>query len=310
MNTDTIRVLYIAGSGRTGSTILQNILGQIDGFLSVGELHYVWERGFIKNKLCGCGAPFLECDLWRGVVQEAFGGPGGVNAEEMFRLNRSFRIKHLALSRIPGVAHQHLSRLGLYLDNLEKLYAAIKTMTGSPVIVDSSKTPVFGYLLGKVPSISLTVVHFLRDSRATAYAWSKKKLFEPNTANPEYMARRHPVKSSLQWDARNLLTEVYLRNPPSQYMVLRYEDFIAQPRESVRRIAGLVGEVNADLPFLSEHAVEITKANHSVFGNIVRFQRGRVELKVDEEWKKKMPKSQQMAAVVLTWPLLVKYGYV
>ena len=38
MSGERVKVLYIAGSGRSGSTILDRILGQLDGFFSVGEL--------------------------------------------------------------------------------------------------------------------------------------------------------------------------------------------------------------------------------------------------------------------------------
>jgi len=37
----TARVLYIAGWGRSGSTILDNVLGQVDGFFSAGELMFL-----------------------------------------------------------------------------------------------------------------------------------------------------------------------------------------------------------------------------------------------------------------------------
>ena len=43
-------VLYVAGAGRSGSTLLDNLLGQIPGFFSAGELRYVWERGLIDGR--------------------------------------------------------------------------------------------------------------------------------------------------------------------------------------------------------------------------------------------------------------------
>jgi len=49
------RVLYILGWGRSGSTVLGNILGEIDGFFSAGELHYLWERSLVEGRACGCG---------------------------------------------------------------------------------------------------------------------------------------------------------------------------------------------------------------------------------------------------------------
>ena len=70
---EKFKVLYVAGSGRSGSTILGNILGGVEGFFSVGELRLIWERGLIRNWLCGCGVSFRECPVWSEVVSERSG---------------------------------------------------------------------------------------------------------------------------------------------------------------------------------------------------------------------------------------------
>src|SRR4051794_15439538 len=74
MATETIKVLYIGGYGRSGSTLLVQLLGQIEGFHSVGEMWNIWQQCFTENQLCGCGKPFHECPFWSAVVEEAFGG--------------------------------------------------------------------------------------------------------------------------------------------------------------------------------------------------------------------------------------------
>lgn len=304
MDNSKIKVLYIAGSGRSGSTVLQSILGQIDGFSAIGELCYVWG---CFDAPCECGILLQECDLWKAVVSEAFGDMEHIDIRKMSRLAKSFRIHHLPSVLIPHIRQKHVSRLREYLDNLEKLYRAIQSTTGSRVIVDSSKSAAYGYLLRMIPAIELYVVHLIRDSRATAYSWTRKKLFRPNTTY--YMARHHPARSSWQWNARNITTEVYLRQTPARYMKLRYEDFVDKPQESIKRILGLLGETDARLPFVAEHTVEISKTNHSVFGNLIRFQTGAMELRIDKEWKTKMKRTHKITVTALTWPLLLKYGY-
>ena len=45
MNDNPVKVLLLAGSGRSGSTVLANLLGSVEGAFSGGELRYLWERG-------------------------------------------------------------------------------------------------------------------------------------------------------------------------------------------------------------------------------------------------------------------------
>lgn len=40
--TQPVRVLYIAGTGRSGTTIFSNLLGQVPGCLAAGEVRYAW----------------------------------------------------------------------------------------------------------------------------------------------------------------------------------------------------------------------------------------------------------------------------
>src|SRR5919201_1117414 len=63
------KVLSILGPGRSGTTILGNILGEIPGFFSAGEVRFIWKRGVIEHWKCGCGVPTDECNVWSAVFQ-------------------------------------------------------------------------------------------------------------------------------------------------------------------------------------------------------------------------------------------------
>ena len=51
MREKKVKVLFIAGNGRSGSTILDVILGQLEGFFAVGELRRIWgsERDILEE---------------------------------------------------------------------------------------------------------------------------------------------------------------------------------------------------------------------------------------------------------------------
>jgi hypothetical protein len=47
--------ISIGGASRSGSTLLAALLGKTKGFMAVGELRYIWSRGYLNNELCGYG---------------------------------------------------------------------------------------------------------------------------------------------------------------------------------------------------------------------------------------------------------------
>lgn len=299
-----VKVVYIAGWGRSGSTLLDNILGQLDGFFPAGELADIWQTGFIGNHPCGCGSPFHECRVWKNVIQTAFGEFDAIDPLRMNRLflndTRTIRIPRMAFPRagapVAGTRRD-------YLEKLSSLYRAIASVTGSRVIADSSKTPSYAALLGLIPEIDLYLVHLVRDPRAVAYSWSIPK---PKPA--DYMRTMNAAKSSLLWIAWNEGTEHLGRRLSGRYLRIRYEDFTLRPEESIRRILTLIHEDVRSLPFPSDHTVRLNPT-HTMKGNPSRFITGDVEILPDERWKKGMHPFNKMLVDLLTWPFLGKYGY-
>ncbi|QIN80251.1 hypothetical protein GBA65_18940 [Rubrobacter marinus] len=303
-------MLYIAGSGRSGSTILDNILGQIEGFFPVGEFVYVWNR-LANDGTCSCGARFKECEVWRPVLERAFGGPEGVDARAMARVQRtSTRPRHIPLSLTkPGEGRLRSRWTEEYRDALGRFYREISNVTGSRVVVDSSKLPLYGRVLGEVPGVERYAVHLVRDPRAVAYSWRRKKRSTPAGRGLAYMPQHHPVESSLEWDLCNVAAEDLRDDAPERYLMLRYEDFVREPRPSVERILDLLGEEPGSLPFVSERGVELRGPNHNVGGNPSRFRTGVVELRPDREWTQKMKDGDRWLVTALTLPFLARFGY-
>lgn len=306
MQTSNVKVLYIDGQGRSGSTLLHNVLGQFEGFFAAGELREIWRRLSNNDRPCGCGAPINECEVWRGVLNEAFGDLSQVDAEKMERLRNRARNRHSPLLLLPQPQRERLLRHRLqdYVTNLEKLYRGIRDSTGSKVIVDSSKSLLYGYLLGMLPTIDLYVVHIVRDPRGVAHSLRQRKL----RGIPQF-ADWNPVKGSLVWNNVNLTREVFWRRFGYPYLRMRYEDFISRPQEAVGQILDLVDEKAIHSPFAGEREIEMN-FTHNVGGNEnARFRTGKLDLKPDERWKKELSFTDKALTTTFTWPLLLRYGY-
>jgi hypothetical protein len=44
------KVVFIGGYGRSGSTLLDRVLGSIEGLVSAGELSHLWRDGCQENR--------------------------------------------------------------------------------------------------------------------------------------------------------------------------------------------------------------------------------------------------------------------
>lgn len=305
---DRVKVLYVAGFGRSGSTILANSLGQIDGFFSGGEMNFIWKHALVEDRLCGCGRHSRRCPVWNAVFDEAFGGMDNVDAKEIMRLqNSGARTRHIP-QMLTGKGRKTLEgRMGKFLSSSARLYEAVKSATGSRVIIDSSKEPAYGRAISMIPEIDLRVLHLVRDPRAAAYSWLKTKE-QPDSEDREFMHQKSALDSAVLWDAWNLATEAMWRPSGGKYMRLRYEDFVADPKGSFRDILDFVGEPGSELPLTADREVKLG-VSHTVSGNPNRFETGSVELKPDDRWKEEMTSKDRRIVAALTFPLLARYGY-
>jgi hypothetical protein len=305
---DRVQVLFIAGAGRSGSTLLANTLGQVDGLWSVGELRQIWQRGLIENWRCGCGHPFTDCTTWQRIIADAFES-GDIEPHAVVQAERRLtRVRHIPLvllsRRRPGLID---ARFRDYRGYLDRLYRSVRSITGAQVIVDSSKTPTYGYLLGALPSIDLHVVHLVRDPRATAYSWSRRRSREDAVEGGQ-MDVFGPAKSSVLWNVWNMTAEALFANEPERYTRLRYEDVMRDLRGSLVRVLDLIGRGDADLAFLKTRAVSLSPT-HSVSGNPVRMRHGEIDVEADVEWMGRMRPRDRALVTAVTGPLIGRYGY-
>ena len=303
-----IKVLFIAGWGRSGSTILDRILGQIEGFHSIGEFRYIWDRNMIEDRLCGCGVPFSKCGYWREVTKTAFNGENGVNPSRMVELrDNNLRSRHTIAMMSRRVKNRLVNQLQEYFDNLSILYSAIQKISGCEFIVDSSKSPTHGWALSQIQGIELYTVHLVRDPRAAAFSWSRPKM-QPDTGKMAPMKRIGTIKSSTLWTLWNLAIEKLKKNNPDKCILLRYEDFAENPRQSVDRILKMTGTEKNRNPIIGERCVKL-EIGHTASGNPDRFKTGEVEIKNDQRWRSQMKLSQKLIASLFSFPAARLYGY-
>lgn len=305
MNKHRAEVVYIAAAPRSGTTILSLLLGEVPGFFNAGELRFLWRQIAAPGR-CGCGTELERCAVWSQALHAAqLGQVNGsltalVQAGKAHSLVRTLPLALAwrgVLGRLPPSMRSHL-------DNTLPVYQALAAGDATTVIVDSSKSPSYAYLLETAPSLRVHVLHVVRDPRAVIYSMLRDR----HVTLSARLRVRLAVYQALKWMAWNLMIETCVRRRADSYTRLTYEDFAAAPRDGLRELVRRLGHVGVTLPFAGvEPNVASLTTNHTAFGNGLRFQTGAISISVDDEWRRGMPWYERSIVSALTWPLVARY---
>jgi hypothetical protein len=299
-----VTVVYVAGYGRTGSTLLDLLLGRVDGWFSVGEFRQFWHARR-DDWRCGCGDAIADCPTWSKVVAQL----DGTAAEQVIADKRA-TVRVRRAPQLYARRHGRDARTERLQHTLTAAYAAVADVTGAGVLVDSSKDPLYGLLLCDVPGVRVHVVHLVRDSRAVAWSWQREKS-RPEVATAGATLPVHSaLHTALEWDLRNALAQLLSRRAAS-YMRVSYEQLTRAPAETVASIIGAVTP-SRDAAALAAAALAddgTEHVNHTVGGNPMRFGATTLAVRPDDEWRHRLPARDRRTVSALTWPLLRAYGY-
>ncbi len=303
-------ILYIGGYGRSGSTMLDRLLGQIPGVISLGETRHIWQRAFRENQWVSGGIPFRDCPFWNEVINIAFGRHDCVDLERIDTLRASVdRVRSIPrlrkLTRQSDLFKEQVEEFGGILN---KLYSAIREVSGCSLIVDSSKHPCYAYLLAATGHFDLRLIHMVRDPRASAYSWQRRRQRPEIYWEKKEMPQFNPAVSAVHWSIANALLESLRHNLEAPSVRLRYEDLVAAPAERVREVWRLLEFSEPDLSFIDGQSAKL-REGFTIAGNPSRFKSGQIEIKADEEWRTKMEAGSKRLVSLLSFFHRRKYAY-
>ncbi len=243
----------------------------------------------------------------------AFGGWDQVDVDRVTRLRASVdRARFLPLLSAEALRRRFLPVLDEYVSYYARTYAAIARVSGSNVVIDSSKHASLAFCLSSSPALDLRVVHVIRDSRAVAYSWSRV-VQRPEGAAESQMSTYSAASAAARWNVQNGAVQVLARlGTPT--LRIRYEDLVHDPAASLREIAAFAGLPSEAVPgFLRSEGPgdwwADLKATHTASGNPMRFTTGQIQIRPDSTWHDAMLPGKRRTVTSLTLPLLMRYGY-
>lgn len=308
------RVLYLLGIHHSGTTLLSNLLGQIDGFSCVGELRSVWRKSVLPGVRCGCGRKLLECPVWIPVLRSVLGeGQERESlAREIVQCQREAVSEFHTWRRVPALLRQRHrplqegTPLARYAHELARMYRAIAAETGAAVIVDSSKEPTDAALLMMMPEFDPTFVQIVRDPRGTVNSILR------DNARRQAASHGRAVQSTyaaLSWAAGNVACAAVRRAAgPSRSLLVRYEEFVSRPSQAIEALTELAGKP-AGLAVSADPGTVSMREVHTVGGNNNRFRTGAVQVREDATWRSQLNRLDRAVVTTVCAPLMLRYGY-
>lgn len=285
-----VRVLFVVGMARSGSTLLTMLLNEVEGVFGLGEAHVYWDLEG-SGRRCGCGRDLDRCPVW-GELRRAH-EEQGVDVAEMRRAFHDFvRPRPGSLLRRLWARHGRAgkARAALYAETMAATYRWLSERSGAGLLVDSSKLPAAAEVTAAARGAEVGVVHLIRDPRAVAHSLGRRRLREGRRrpARGEHLRYLGAVlRATLDWTLRNAYVVLRLRGLSGRYARLRFEDLTRDPSGAIAPVLEMAGSSAAEGP-IADHAFDAGE-NHILTGDESRFGRGRIAIEPQEAWREEMP---------------------
>ena len=240
-----MRILYIMGDQRSGTTLVENLIAQLDGALTVGELRLLHGHlfkqgpGDLWDWQCSCGAAIEDCSFW---------------AKTLLR-NGNRSLGQTIISK------QNLSQS---VDTVHSIYKGIQEDEDPALIVDSSKNIYSGKQLRRRIGSDFNIL-IVRKSFIEVAA---SKFF-------------HLQKAGVKISPLKLLLATFLFQTRLSFMVwtgyaegVRYEELLDKPKREawLASIAIKYGLATDSLPNKMVSASQF----HSIAGTPSRFKESEI----------------------------------
>jgi hypothetical protein len=297
----TVKVIAISGSGRSGSTLLSLVLSQGPGCFNLGQMRQLWDS-FAQDRPCSCGATLRACPVYSAVVPSALAEYGGLAPDAMASRAAAFQRAAEALldwGDPEARAALRADHAG-FLEPLGATLRHVSRQSGAKLFVESSKLPAMALAFDLLDGTDLRVLNLVRDPRAVACSWYRRK--------PSVTAM---LRNMRKWQRRQRRLERWRHGLGARYMVLRYEDFAARPRDTLAQVLQWAGLQAPPGLFVTHDTVLLSWGSQHLFPpaneTVLAERRERVQIRPADAWRAPRNRILHALAMATTWPAMRRY---
>lgn len=267
-----MKIAYIVGLGRSGSTLLDLMLNAHSQVCTVGEAKDLWSKAHVLKRIrqkprgyfthgsrCTCQAETIwKCPFWISVNQHLHQHSG------------------LSLTDL-DIESNDFDRF--HRDNL-LFFQAVSKAGNVQVVVDSSKGLRRMKKLMKIPEIDVVPIHIVRNAqgRANSVRKNRFKIYTPSI-HYSYNAFR-----------------LFFHLLPLKHAMVRYEYLVTHPQNQLSHVMNYL-----DLHFERNQLYWAEYEAHNLSGNSMNRNNDST-LKLDDSWKYELTPFQKQMIQILSAP--------
>ncbi|MBM7622982.1 sulfotransferase [Sporohalobacter salinus] len=270
-------IIYIAGYGRSGSTLLERVLSSNKKLFGLGELTNFLDLIEEKKSYCSCGEELKKCSFWSNIIDK-------IIRQRNYNNNFNQNIFSFIFEEIPNDVEY---------------------------VIDSSKTARTNYFrpikLLKTTDFDVKIIHLVRDGRGCMWSnlkGSNRKMEKGLDPKLPFAAFR----TIIGWPLANISAHLFqLFSTEENYYRVRYEDFVETPGKVLEKIGKFLN-VNFDQQIKMLKKQKDIPVGHQLSGNRLRSKR-KIILNKDVSWRNNLTLRHKLLFWCLNWPLALLYNY-
>ena len=307
---------FICSAARSGSTLLDRILGAHSKAASLGEISFL-NKAISLNQMCSCGNKISDCDTWNAVLKrienerhidlrhdpyamQFWDARASVIIDKKFQtpfflLTSKLRTLQCDLRYKLKVGNKLRLPLPRKLvqdtENSLYLYQLLTSIWQKELLIDSSKNVHKAIAVHEKSAEHARIIYLTRDGRGV-YNSRRSSGFS-----------RH--ESASAWYKYNKRASTYLAaNIPAEHLFrVKYEELVNHPAETLSSICKFLGIA------FEENMLNFTNAEHHlVNGNDMRFKQSH-KLILDERWLTELGTKELATFERLTGSMNSTLGY-
>lgn len=271
---ELLPLIYIVGMGRSGSTLLDMLLGSHKQIANTGEFTN-FAKWLAEDEYCTCKNKIRLCPLWSKVLSNV---PTDASKHPLTPPNKGklLSLKQIIMTMFGQKLKQ--SELEVAYRNRE-LWQALLEATEASWIVDSSKSFNRLCFLEKSRLFELKVIHLVRDGRGVANSKKSRKQPIRQMWNLDAKGPKPVAWTTGYWVLVNLICQILrIACFKENSILVRYEDLCLNPNREMTRIMDFIG-----LSSNQDYGRIPSGTYHNIAGNHARYNEDK-RISLDQKW--------------------------